>query len=39
MGFGGSSVGKESSCNSGDQGSGQKDPLEKEMAPHSGILA
>ena len=39
MGFGGSSVGKESSCNAGDQGSGQKDPLEKEMAPHSSILA
>ena len=39
MSFAGSSVGKESSCNAGDQGSGQKDPLEKEMAPHSSILA
>ena len=39
MGFAGSLVGKESSCSAGDRGAGQKDPLEKEMAPHSSILA
>ena len=35
------SVGKESACNAGDPGSilGQEDPLEKEMATHSSILA
>ena len=38
MGFAGSSVGKESSCNAGDRGSGQKDHLEKEMAPQSSTL-
>ena len=33
--------GKESACNAGDPGSipEQKDPLEKEMATHSSILA
>ena len=33
--------GKESACNSGDAGSipGQEDPLEREMAMHSSILA
>ena len=32
---------KESACNAGDTGSipGQEDPLEKEMATHSSILA
>ena len=32
---------KESACNAGDMGSipGQEDPLEKEMATHSNILA
>ena len=30
-------VGKESACNAGDVG--QEDPLEKEMAIHSSILA
>jgi len=41
MGFPGGSVSKESICNSGDLGLilGQKDPLEKEMATHSGIFA
>ena len=36
-----SSVGKESACNAGDQGSisGSEDPLEKEMATHSSTLA
>ena len=35
------SVGKESVCNAGDVGSipGSGDPLEKEMATHSSILA
>ena len=34
-------VGKESACNAGDLGSipGSEDPLEKEMATHSTILA
>ena len=36
-GFPGSSAGKQSTCNAGDMG--QEDPLEKEMANHSGILA
>ena len=36
-----SSVGKESAGNAGDLGSilGREDPLEKEMATHSSILA
>ena len=36
-----SSVGKESACNAGDQVQflGREDPLEKEMATHSSILA
>ena len=36
-----SSVSKESACNAGDRVRflGQKDPLEKEMATHSSILA
>ena len=42
-GFSGSSVGKKSACNVEDLGSiqhlGQEDPLEKEMASHSNILA
>ena len=35
------SVGKEFTCNAGDLGSslGGEDPLEKEMATHSSILA
>ena len=35
------SVGKSSACNAGDLGSipGREDPLEKEMATHSNILA
>ena len=39
--FPGGSDGKESACNAGDPGSipGQEDPLEKEMATHSSILA
>ena len=37
MGFPGGSDGKESACNAGDLG--QEDPLEKEMATHSIILA
>ena len=32
-----SSVGKESACNAGDLG--WEDPLEKEMATHSSVLA
>ena len=41
MGFPRSSVGKESACNAGDLGliPGREDPLEKEMATHSSILA
>ena len=41
MGFPSSSDGKASACNAGDLGSilGWEDPLEKEMATHSGILA
>ena len=37
----GSSAGPESVCSTGDLGSipGQEDPLEKEMATHSSILA
>ena len=40
-GIPGGSDGKESACNTGDLGSilGQEDPLEKEMAIHSSILA
>ena len=40
-GFPRSSVGKESACNAGDlvQFLGWEDPLEKEMATHSSILA
>jgi len=43
-GFPDGSVGKESACtpaDTGDAGSvlGQEDPLEKEMATHSSILA
>jgi len=45
-GFPGGSVGKESACNAGDSLQetwvslpGQEDPLEKEMATHSSILA
>ena len=40
-GFPGGSDGKVSACNGGDLGSipGWKDPLEKEMAPHSSTLA
>ena len=40
-GFPGSSDGKESAFNAGDPGSipGLEDPLEKEMATHSSILA
>ena len=34
---GGSSIGKESACNVG--GLGREDPLEKQMAMHSSILA
>ena len=36
------SVGKESTCDAGDTGFwslGQKNPLEKEMATHSSVLA
>ena len=37
-------MGKESACNAGGTGDavrslGREDPLEKEMAPHSSILA
>ena len=41
MGFPGSSDGKVSACSVGDLGSipGWEDPLEKEMATHSRILA
>ena len=41
MGFPGSSDGKASAYNVGDPGSipGQEDPLEKEMATHSRLLA
>ena len=41
MGFPHSLVGKELACNAGDLGSipGQEDPLVKEMATHSSILA
>ena len=40
-GFPGSSDGKMSACNAGDMGQslGREDPLEKEMAIHSSILA
>ena len=40
-GFPGGSDSKESTCNVGDPGSipGQEDPLEKEMATHSGFLS
>ena len=39
--FPGGSDGKESACNVGDhvQSLGREDPLEKEMATHSSILA
>ena len=39
--FPSSSDGKASACNAGDPGSipGWEDPLEKEMATHSSILA
>ena len=41
MGFPGGSDDKESACSAGDLGQslGQEDPLEKEMATHSSILA
>ena len=41
LGFPGGSDGKESTCNAGDLGLilGWEDPLEKEMAIHSSILA
>ena len=41
QGFPGGSVGKESACNVGDLGSisGWEDPLEKDTATHSSILA
>ena len=47
LGFPDSSVGKEFTCNAGDPGSipglgrslGWEDPLEKETAAHSSILA
>ena len=40
-GFPGGSDGKESTCNAADLGLilGQEDPLKKEMATHSNILA
>ena len=40
-GFPGGSDDKESACSAGDLGQslGQEDPLEKEMATHSNILA
>ena len=45
MGFPGSSVGKESTCNAGDaeyalwvQSPGWEEPLEEGMATHSSIL-
>ena len=39
--FPGGSDGKESTCNAGDlvQSLGREDPLEKEMATHSIVLA
>ena len=37
MGFPGSSDGKEPTCNEGDLG--WEDPLEKDMATHSSVLA
>ena len=41
LGFPGGSEVKASACSVGDLGSilGQEDPLEKEMATHSSILA
>ena len=41
MGFPGGSDGKASACNAGDlvQSLDQEDPLEKEMATHSSVLA
>ena len=40
MGFPHSSVGKESACQAEDPGFlNQEDPLEKEMAMHSSLLA
>ena len=41
MGFPGSLVSKETTCSAGDPASilGREDPLEKEMAAHSSILA
>ena len=41
IGFPDGSDGKESACDVGDPGliPGQEDPLEKEMATHSNILA
>ena len=43
MGFPGGSDAKEFACNAGDpqgvQSLGQEDPLKKEMATHSSILA
>ena len=41
LGFPGGSDGKVSACNVGDLGSipGSEDPLEKEMAAHSSIVA
>ena len=41
MGFPGDSDGKEFTCNAGDQvqSLGWEDPLEKEMATHSSVLA
>ena len=41
MGIPGASDSKESICNAGDQGliPGREDPLEKEMATHSSVLA
>ena len=41
LGFFSGSDNKESVCNAGNPGSipGQEDPMEKEMATHSNILA
>ena len=41
MGFSGGSEGRETACNAGVPGSiaGWEEPLEKEMATHSSILA
>ena len=41
MGFPGGSDSKEPACSAGDQvrSLGREDPLEEEMATHSGILA